>query len=159
MLSSLVIVLLSLSSAIPASQRQPDATFEVISGSATPENEQAFAKIRAWLWRHWEEHDHGSLVMITHTLEGERAITNFEIGRNDSGAWHIVAHTERELKDSRYPGQVFHESSESDCFSLVRIRTHHNTSIPKPIPDSEVLDADKYRLVFRSKDGKLIFDL
>lgn len=161
MLSSLAIVLLSLCSAAPASQSQPDATFEISSSLPTPESEQEFAKIRGWLWQHWDERNRGSLVMITHTLEGDRTKTHFEVKQNDSGVWHIVATTERELRDSRYPGRIFQEGSETDSYSLVRLRTCPNAlnQKQKPVPDSEVLDPDKYCLVFRSKDGKMLFDL
>jgi len=43
----------------------------------------------------------GADCVLDVTLEGERAKTNFEIKQNDSGAWHVVANTERELTDSR----------------------------------------------------------
>ena len=147
------------SSAQFTSQPQSDVRFEVFSGLRTPETEQEFAKIRAWLWQRWETHHAGSLVMITHTLEGGRAETHFEIKQNDSGAWHIVAVTERELTDLRYPGHVFRESSETDSYSLVRIPRGHNCSKPKVIRDSALLGAEEYYLVFRSKDGKILFDL
>ena len=56
--------------------------------------------------------------MIAYSLERDRTKTHFEIEQNDSGVWHIVVTTESELKDLRYPSQIFHESSETDSFSL-----------------------------------------
>lgn len=145
----------------PSLQATDITTFEVRPDLTTKARNEMIAKIRTWLWDHWQDRRTGRMEMMTTTLEGENTRTIFSVEQSPEGVWHIAFRSARLLKDSRYPGQVFPESSDTDAYELDRVRVRMQGAGKKasPISPAEQLDAERYRLVFRDKSGKALFDL
>src|SRR5260370_37553784 len=52
------------------------------------------AEIRSFIWKHWREHQRGSVAVTGYSLEGVRSETTFVLEPDEHGLWSIRVRTE-----------------------------------------------------------------
>ena len=103
------------------------------------------AKVRDFIWEHWEQHRLGYAVVTFHSKEGEPSTSHIFVEPDESGVWHLSVSIERELIDRRgwsdpkYRGKKIHQTDSYKAYAIKRLP-----------------DKDSYHLRLKDKDGKVI---
>jgi hypothetical protein len=103
------------------------------------------AKIRGFIWNHWEQRRLGYAVVTFHSKEGEPSTSHMFVEPDENGVWHLSVRIERELIDRRgwsdpkYRGKKFNRTDSYKAYAIER-----------------VMDKDSYRLRFKGEDRKVI---
>ena len=104
-------------------------------------------KISAFIWEHWEQRRSGYAVVTFHSKEGEPSTSHMFVEPDEDRVWHLSVRIERELsdrrgwRDPRYRGKKINQTDSYKAYAIERI-----------------MDGNPYRLRFKDKAGKVIFE-
>ena len=118
------------------------------------------ARVREFLWDHWQRRRLGYLVFTDYSKEGEPTTLSFFIEPDGNGEWHTSITWERMRFARGGRKGKWHEHGEYSAYSLGRIQIPKDGLTPRiPISDDEKRPAGGYLLVFKDSGGKTIMEL
>lgn len=110
------------------------------------------AKIRQFLWEHWQEKNKGHLEVTFYSKEGEPSRHLLFIEPNNNNHWLVTVETKRILsRHGRKEKKQFQTTSKSFFDIVERLElTKDGLSTKEIIPDQEKREPQKYALRLRN---------
>lgn len=109
--------------------------------------DKKLGKLRDFIWNHWREHKHGTVIARQYSKEGVPATTNFTVEVDAEGLWIVRVMTT--WPPNKGP-QVGSDVSERRVYKLTRVTRGMSSST---ISDDEIRPGESYRLIFYDKSG------
>jgi len=136
-----------------------DATFYsgVFDFGKGPRGRWEGAKLRQWVWTHWHQRMTGTAIMKSVSIEGDSGTSEYTIAKGRDGAWYLSIH----LQCSDRPHFEGDTAKWRDewiiAYSVQRTEEPYHWDWPgKPIPDSKRLEARKFVLELKDKEGRIL---
>ena len=135
-----------------------DLYIQIPTGSSSKSREDSFAKGREFIWTHWKSKHAGKLKLEQYTKEGEKMLTTYEIGSEESGNWFVRVESENIYISRRTsPNKTYQESQNRSCMS-VRVErldfTQNGLKEGQIISEELTRSAGSYRLRFLGSNGE-----
>jgi hypothetical protein len=129
-------------------------------GMSEVEHRKKVARIEKYLWSHWEEKKGGCSTVRFATLEGDVVDTNIYLEPDMQGVWRVRIERRGNRAFRGKPNQRFVSRVTYFAYSVVRADEHQfSLGRTLEIPDSEDLAAGDFVLLFKGKEGEIIYNL
>ncbi len=122
------------------------------------------AKVREFIWKTWNERQHGKLKLEPYTKEGNRTLVTFELMVTEGNIRRIDVSIERDYV-GRNPKSEFDKQNLKD-FKRYSASDIDRVKIPKDglvkrktIPNDVTLPATKFLIRLKDKDGKVLSEM
>jgi hypothetical protein len=114
------------------------------------------AKLRKFLWNHWQRRTLGVAAITVYSKEGAPSTTNYFIEPDTSNNWRIAIEIERTRLD-RIAGKAVRESDNFEAYSVERVEPAKDGMTPRTvISEKERRSSDSYRLLLRGHEGQVL---
>lgn len=115
------------------------------------------AKVRQFVWEHWQGRRRGYLSITKYSKEGEPSTSHFFIEPENDGAWRVAVLINRVIIERHGVKGQLSESITYDAYLLERVEVRKpGLSQSVLLPDSEVREPESYQLRLKDQKGKVL---
>ena len=131
-----------------------DGVFDLGEG---PTGRWEKAKLRDWLWKHWQQHTAATAILKWVSMEGEGGTSDYTIAKGADGLCYLSIHLQGWQRPMSEGNTAKWRDEWTIAYSVQRVEEPYHSDWPgKPIPDSKTLSARKFVLELKNKEGKIL---
>lgn len=128
------------------------------------EYEDMQAKVREFIWKHWNSHQIGKLKIESYTKEGEKMLTTFEILVTEGNKQKIDVTTERfyvgQNPRSEFYKQELKDVKKYSATDIDRIKIPKDGLVKREIIlGNKVLSPNLYMIRLKDSNGKVLTEI
>ncbi len=129
---------------------------------AMPEKQHRseISKVEAYIWSHWRSRQAGCLTVRFVTLEGETVDTSIFVEKESQANWRVRLERKSILTYRGQPKKRYIERHTYLAYNITKVdEKEYSKGRVSEIADSESYPPGSYSLVFKDKEGQIIFSL